>query len=75
MSIQREKFATQMSPRVLSNLRAYAKSENRQIQAVLEEAVNDLLKKHGFGEPDPDFMDAVREATERYPETLKYLAS
>ena len=75
MSVQREKFATQMSPKVLENLRAFAKAENRQIQSILEEAVTDLLEKHGFDKPDPDFMAAAEDIMERYPNTLKYLAS
>ena len=75
MSIPREKFATQMSPQLLENLRGFAKQENRQLQSLLEEAVEDLLEKHGFNKPDPDFMEAVEDVMKRFPETLKYLAS
>ena len=75
MAVQREKFATQMSPQVLDNLRAFAKTENRQIQSLLEEAVNDLLEKHGFNRPDPGFMEAAEHVMDQFPETLKYLAS
>lgn len=75
MAVQREKFATQMSPRVLSDLRDLAKAENKQIQALLEEAVLDLLDKRRFNQPDSDFMAAAEDVMKKFPETLKYLAS
>ena len=46
---ERKKFATQMDVELLRRLRAYAKSEGRQIQSVLEEAVELLLQeKQGY---------------------------
>jgi len=46
---ERKKFATQMDARLLKDLRDFAKSEGRQIQSVLEEAVEAFLKeKRGY---------------------------
>lgn len=75
MAVQREKFATQMSPRILSDLRDLAKAEDKHIQVLLEEAVSDLLSKRGFNKPDPDFIAAAEDIMTQFPETLKYLAS
>jgi len=43
---ERKKFATQMDARLLQRLRDYAKSEGRQIQSVLEEAVEMMFLDH-----------------------------
>ena len=41
----REKFATQMDSALLADLRALAKSEGRQLQSLIEEAVGKLIWK------------------------------
>ena len=43
MSIAREKFATQVDSALLDSVRKLAKSEGRQIQAVVEDALRDHL--------------------------------
>lgn len=43
MGETREKFATQMDAALLADLRELAKSEGRQIQVLIEEAVTRLL--------------------------------
>lgn len=43
MGEQREKFATQMDAALLADLRELARTEGRQIQVLLEEAVASLL--------------------------------
>jgi len=46
MTIRRQKFASQASPQLLTELRALAQLEGRQFQAVLEDAMRDYLEKH-----------------------------
>ncbi len=42
---QREKFATQINAEILRAVRDLARKEGRQIQALVEEALTDLLEK------------------------------
>ncbi|MEZ5392610.1 MAG: hypothetical protein R2724_06940 [Bryobacterales bacterium] len=45
MPATREKFATQVDSEVLSAVRDLAEKEGRQIQALVEEALSDLIEK------------------------------
>ena len=45
MSPVREKFATQVNSEVLSSVRKIAQHEGRQIQALVDEALADLIEK------------------------------
>ena len=71
---QRKKFATQMDAELLRQLREYAKSEGRQIQSVLEEAVQKLLKERQGYQMRPDVMSAYQESLDRYSDLYKALA-
>ena len=52
----KQKFATQVDPNILAQTRAYAQSEGRQVQSVVEEALSDYLAiKHG-SRPRPEVM-------------------
>ena len=53
MSQTREKFATQVKPEILSAVRALAEKEGRQIQALVEEALIDMVEKHKNAKPRP----------------------
>lgn len=71
---ERKKFATQMDARLLQRLRDYAKSEGRQIQSVLEEAVEMMLKdKQGYV-MRPDVKAAHDRVLEKYAKTFEALA-
>lgn len=74
MGNQRVKFATQMDEVLLGDLKRLAKSEGRQIQAVLEEAVEAYLKDKDSMRPAVDVLELANEISEKYAETLKYLA-
>jgi hypothetical protein len=54
----REKFATQVKSEILSALRSLAKSEGRQLQALVDEALADLLEKRRLGRPRAHVMAA-----------------
>ena len=45
MSAAKEKFATQVNPVLLAEVRALAHSEGRQLQALVDEALTDLIEK------------------------------
>lgn len=47
----KEKFATQVNPEVLAAIRGIAQSEGRQLQALIDEALRDLIEKRKSGRP------------------------
>lgn len=71
---QRQKFATQMNADLLRQLREYAKSEGRQIQSVLEEAVQMLLQDRKGYQMRPDVKAAYQESLDRYSDLYEALA-
>lgn len=74
MQVRREKFATQVNAKVLGKLRALAASEGRQLQALVDEALADLLEKRKLGRPRAHVMDAYLGSHERYRELYQKLA-
>ena len=48
MSDTREKFATQVDSGLLTQVRRLAKQEGRQIQALVDEALADLIEKLAY---------------------------
>ena len=74
MSQVREKFATQVNSEILSNVRTLAKSEGRQLQALVDEALADLIEKRKNGRPRAHVMAAYLTSHEKYGELYKKLA-
>jgi hypothetical protein len=74
MASTREKFATQVNTKTLAAVRRLAEKEGRQIQALIEEALTDLLEKRRLGKPRSHVMDAYQRSHDRYGELYKKLA-
>lgn len=74
MSQNREKFATQVDSEILSAVRTLAQSEGRQLQALVDEALADLIKKHRNARPRPHVMGAYLASHEKYGPLYKKLA-
>jgi hypothetical protein len=74
MSAAREKFATQVTSDILAELRALAHSEGRQLQALVDEALADLIEKRKNTRPRPHVMGAYAASHERYAELYRRLA-
>lgn len=70
----REKFATQVDATLLAEIRALAHREGRQIQALVNEALVDLLEKRRQERPRPHVMAAYGASHEWYGELYKKLA-
>lgn len=70
----REKFATQVNSEILSEVRALAEKEGRQLQVLVDEAFADLLEKRKNGKPRPHVMRAFDASIERYSSVYKKLA-
>lgn len=70
----REKFATQVDSAVLSAVRDLAEKEGRQIQALVEEALSDLLEKRRSGRPRAHVLEAYRSSLEKFDPLYQKLA-
>lgn len=74
MSQTREKFATQVNSEILSAVRALADKEGRQLQALVDEALADLIEKRKNVTPRAHVMGAYLASHEKYAPLYKKLA-
>ena len=74
MSDAKEKFATQVTSQILAEVRALAHSEGRQLQALIDEALVDLIEKRKNTQPRPHVMSAYLASHEKYAELYQRLA-
>ena len=74
MPAQRKKFATQMDEFLLEELRAFAKSDGRQIQTVLETAVAEYLQRERKATMRPKVAKAFEYSLRKYPKTYEMLS-
>ena len=74
MAEAREKFATQVDPAILASVRSLAQQEGRQLQALIEEALADLLEKRKNAQPRSPVMAAYQTSHDSYRELYKKLA-
>ena len=74
MAGRREKFATQVDRTILASVRRLAQREGRQLQALVEEALVDLIDKRQNGRPRPSVMAAYQSSHEAYGALYKKLA-
>jgi hypothetical protein len=74
MAEPREKFATQVDAGILANVRTLAQQEGRQLQALIEEALTDLIEKRKNARPRASVMAAYQTSHERYASLYKQLA-
>jgi hypothetical protein len=56
--IVREKFATQVNADILASVRSLAQAEGRQLQALVDEALADLIEKRKQQRPRAHVMTA-----------------
>jgi hypothetical protein len=70
----REKFTTHVNSEILSEVRSLAKKEGRQLQALVDEALADLIEKRKNVRPRPHVMAAFQASHERYSSVYKKLA-
>nr|WP_295742994.1 hypothetical protein [uncultured Acidocella sp.] len=70
----REKFATQVNSELLSAVRHLAQSEGRQLQALVDEALADLIEKRKQGRPRANVMAAYQASHEKFGPLYKKLA-
>ncbi|HUS07796.1 MAG TPA: hypothetical protein VMZ52_15935 [Bryobacteraceae bacterium] len=74
MSQTREKFATQVNSEILTAVRRLAEKEGRQLQALVDEALGDLIEKRKNATPRSHVMGAYLASHEKYGALYKKLA-
>ena len=72
--MSRKKFATQVDTAILSAVRTLAHEEGRQLQALVDEALSDLVEKHRNARPRPLVMGAYHASHEKFGSLYKKLA-
>jgi hypothetical protein len=70
----REKFATQVNSKILSKVRAIAQTEGRQLQALIDEALADLIEKRKQSRPRAHVMTAYQASHQKFGPLYKKLA-
>ncbi|MCX6607720.1 MAG: hypothetical protein NTV52_29620 [Acidobacteria bacterium] len=70
----REKFATQVSSETLVGVRELAQKEGRQFQALVDEALADLIEKRKNTRLRPQVMAAYFAGHDRFSELYTKLA-
>ena len=70
----REKFATQVNSEILASVRALAESEGRHIQALVDEALADLVEKRRKERPRPHVMATYQASHKTFGALYKKLA-
>ncbi len=70
----RAKFATQVNSEILSAVRAIAQDEGRQLQALVDEALADLIEKRKQERPRAHVMAAYQASHEKFSPLYKKLA-
>ena len=70
----REKFATQVNSEILSTIRELAQNEGRQLQALVDEALADLIEKRRQTRPRAKVMAAYQASHDKFGPLYKKLA-
>lgn len=74
MSQPREKFVIQVNSEILSAIRAIAEQEGRQVEALVEEALADLIERRKQSRPRPQVRAAYLGSHDKYGPLYKKLA-
>ena len=70
----KEKFATQVAAEILTEIRSIAHAEGRQLQALVEEALADLIEKRRNTRPREHVLKAYHRSHDEYGELYRRLA-
>ena len=71
---RREKFTTRVDSEILAAVRRLARSEGRQLQSLVDEALADLIEKRKGSRPRARVMAVYQSSHERYAPLYKKLA-
>ncbi len=71
---RREKFTTRVNPEILAAMRDLARSEGRQLQSLVDEALADLIEKRSGSRPRAHVMAVYQASHARYAPLYKKLS-
>ena len=74
MGMQKVKFSSQASPEALAAIREIARSEGRQFQTVVQEAMEEYIVNRSRKSPRPEVMAHFRSSVERNRRLYELLA-
>ena len=74
MTVQREKFSSQLDPELLTAVRDHAQRNGRQFQSVLEQALSEYLDRHLANRPRTHVMEALGLSMDEFTELYEKLA-
>ena len=74
MAIDRVKFSSQLDPKVLNKAKQLAKSEGRQLQSIIEEALTDYLRIQENEKPSAEVIAAFKASYEEFSDLYQKLA-
>lgn len=74
MTTSRQKFATQADPVLLAQVKEIAQKEGRQLQAVIEEALQEYVQKKTGQTPRPLVMKHFSASLQQYDALYQRLA-
>lgn len=74
MQARLAKFATQVDPKVLEEVRALAARDGKQLQTVIDEALRDFIEKRKRGKPRAEVLTAFGESLAEYDALYRELA-
>lgn len=74
MAVTREKFSSQLDPKILAKARKAASDEGRQFQSLLEDALTQYLENKNQTQPRAEIMQAFGLSLEKFDELYAHLA-
>lgn len=74
MSKKLQKFSSQADPQILKAVKDLAKEEGKQFQALLDEALRDLIEKKKRTNPRKHVIACFQECTDLYAPLFEMLA-
>jgi len=74
MSAKSEKFATVVDPDKIAAVRTIAKDEGRQLRALVDEALSDLIEKRKHSQPRAHVLAAHTASIKQHGPVYKKLA-
>jgi hypothetical protein len=74
MAVLREKFSSQLDPKLLAKARKVAEAEGRQFQSILEEALEQYLERNQSERPRKHVLDAFAMSLDEFHDLYTELA-
>ena len=74
MKNEKVKFSSQLDPKILNKAKSLAKSEGRQLQSVIEQALVEYLEVNQSQKPSAEVIQAFKASYEEFTDIYQKLA-